>query len=166
MAACQIQHGVQVFFRIIFHLLHVQRVDMARVSPAQQKVKHQSAQHIIHHAVQLAAAQISPLFTVTDLVGRIFPNFTDQGRFRITLFQFAVKGRQEFIRQLIRHVQAPAADTGLQPVFQHAVLIPYDKILIAAVCFINFRQALITPPAAVLFRKFLELIPGIIRRLF
>ena len=162
MAASQVQHGVQVFFRIIFHLLHVQRVGLARVSLAQQKIKHQPAQHIVHHAVQLAAAQIGPLFPVTDLVGRIFPDLADQGRLRVTFFQFAVKGRQEFIRQLIRHVKTPAADTGMQPVLQHTVLVPYDEILIAAVCFVHFRQALITPPAVVFFRKLFKLIPGVI----
>ena len=86
MAAGQVQHGVQVFFRIVFHLLQIQRVGMARVSPAQQKVKHQPAQYVIHYAVQLAAAQVGPLFAVTDFIGGILPDLTDQGSFRDTLF--------------------------------------------------------------------------------
>ena len=86
MAAGQVQHGVQVFFRIVFHLLQIQGVGMARVSPAHQKVKHQSAQHIVHHTVQLAAAQVGTLFAVTDFIGGILPDLADQGSVRVTLF--------------------------------------------------------------------------------
>ena len=166
MAACQVQHGVEVFFRIVFHLLQIQRVGMARVRPAQQKVQHQPAQHVVHYAVQLAAAQIGTLFAVADFIGGVLPDFADQRSLRIAFFQFTVKCRQEFVRQFVRHVQTPAADAGFQPVLQHTVFVFNYKILIAAVRFVHFRQAFIPPPAAVFFRILFKLIPGIVRGFF
>ena len=97
MAACQIQHSIHIFFWVIFHLLHIDRIGSPCVGLSQQKVQHQFPQHIVHYTVQLAAAQIGPLLPVADLVGGVFPNFPDQGGLRIRFFQFAVKGCQEFV---------------------------------------------------------------------
>ena len=164
MAAQDIQHRRQILGRIIFAQLAIGCRRSLSILLPQDKIQERLPEHIVHDPVQLVPAQISALLAVADLVAGVFPHLADKQGFRVFRLQGLVKLFQKSRRQFVRHIQAPAANALPEPVFKHAVLTADNKIQIGGRGLFHFGQHLDAPPALVIVRILVELVPGIVRR--
>ena len=77
MAADEVHHRVEIFFRIILaQALHAAHRKLA-VDIAHEEIKEVLPQRIVHCAVHLVAAEIFALLAVRDLVRRVLPDLAD-----------------------------------------------------------------------------------------
>jgi hypothetical protein len=126
-AADEVEHGIEIFRRVIFDEPRQFGIHAPRIFGAGHEVDHQGALGVVHGAVDIVAAEVFPLFAVADLVRRIFPDFADEDGIGLFLFQGMVELAQEGYGQLVDDVQSPAADAFVQPVFEDAVFAVDDE---------------------------------------
>ena len=165
MTAQQIHHDIEILLWIILHQALEPLGNLSCISISQQKVQHYLPERIIHGRIQLLAAEVFTGYTVSTLVGSILPYLAQHNCILIHFLENLVEGLGEFLRQLVHHIKAPAADTLLHPVFQHAVLIFDDELHIGRIFFLDIWQSAEAPPAFIAVRIIIEAVPVIIRRL-
>ena len=164
-AADEVEHGIEIFRRVIFDEPRQFGIHAPRIFGAGHEVDHQGALGVVHGAVDIVAAEVFPLFAVADLVRRIFPDFADEDGIGLFLFQGMVELAQEGYGQLVDDVQSPAADAFVQPVFEDAVFAVDDEIHVRRRRFFYVRQVRYAPPRFIVVGIMLEAVPFIVRRL-
>lgn len=86
-AADEVEHGVEVFRRVIFPEAGQFVIHAPRLFSSGDEVNHESPFGVVHGAVDVVAAKVFPLFAVTDFIRRIFPDFADEDGVGIFFFQ-------------------------------------------------------------------------------
>ena len=125
------------------------------------KVQDRRGKGIIHHTVQLIPQQITPPLPIGKLGGGVLPHLADNDGVRVLAFYSPAQVVQEHIRQLIRHIQPPAADAAAHPTAKDAVLtaniVPIRWLLLT-----DLRQQANAPPGLVIVPILAKLVPAVI----
>ena len=164
-AADEVEHGIEIFGRIIFNEPRQFSIHAPRIFDTGHEIQHDGPLGVIHGTVDVIAAEVLPLLAVTDLVRSIFPDFADEDGVGLFLFQRMVELAQEGHGQFIDDVQAPAADAFVQPVFEDAVFAVDDEIHIRRRRLFDIGQVRYAPPRFIVVGILLEAVPFIVRRL-
>ncbi len=106
-----------------------------------------------------------PAHAVGDLRGAVLPDLPDDHAVRLLLPNRLVDALDEEVRQLVRHIQAPAVRAGAKPAADDAVLSGVDVILVPRVVLLHRGQGVDAPPALVHIRPVREAVPGVVRAL-
>ena len=78
------------------------------------------------------AEQIPPAHAVRRLVACILPDFPDDSGLRVKSLDAGADFIQEFVRQLIRNIQAVAGNPQIQPSAKDAIF-PADKLAVGGI---------------------------------
>ena len=163
--ADEVHHRVEILTRVIL----AQALEAAQAHPgiraAEQEVKEDLAERVVHGRVHLLAAEVLARHTVGDLVRRILPDLANHDSIGIRLLELREEGLREGCRQLVDDVEAPARDALLHPVVHDAVLIVDDEVHVGWRRLLDVRQRGEIPPALVLVREVAEVVPLVVGRI-
>ena len=130
---------------------------------AGQPAEHRAAERIVHHAVELAAQQVTPSLAVGGFVRRVFPDLAEHQSVRLFRFRGGAQAVEKTVGQLVGNVEPPAGSARPQPAADDPVR-PVYKAGKVRVPLVDGRQRGKIPPAVVVARPGAEPVPGIIRR--
>ena len=127
---------------------------------AQQIIQGGCPEGVVHQAVQVAAQQVFPPDAVGDLVGAVLPHLAQHHGVGVLLLHRLPQTGNEGVRQLICHVQSPAVRSGSEPAADDGVFISIEVLAAAGTVLIQRGQGGDAPPAVVVVRPVLPLVPG------
>ena len=165
MGAHQIHIAQHHFRRVVFHNGHDGILQPLASVQTPDVVDDGSAVRIVHHAVQLAPGKVSAALAAGEFVGGILPHFSQQQSIGLDLVNPLAQQPDEFIRQLVGHIQPVAVGTQPEPVGHHAVLVPDDIIQEGWLHFVHCGQGIKIPPAVVAAGPGVEGVPAAVGRL-
>ena len=166
MAAYEIECPVEILPRIVLFEAHESLACIIRSDCVVNIVKKDVSQRVVHGPVEFISHKILSSLTVADLIGSVFPDFSDKQSIRISSLDRFARFRNERIRQLISNIEPPSGSAELHPVIDDASL-SKDKLPVFRIVFIHFRQIDDTPPRAVAASLiFIKLVPAPVWRIF
>ena len=164
-AAQQIHERVKERLGVVFKQAGKLAVYVHGAFLAQQKVDQRVAQGIIHHRIERIAEHVGTHFAVGNLVGRVLPHFAQHGCLRIDGFDLAAQRTQKRHRQLVRHVQPPAARALAEIMLDDRILAGENEGGIIRVILPDVGQRIKAPPAVIGGGILLEGEPAVIGRI-
>ena len=162
MTAQKIHHSIEIVLRIVLLQAPQSNTNLTSICIAQKEVQHSLTERIVHGRIQFLTTEILTGYTIGTLVGSILPDLPQHNCILIHLLQFLVEGLSKLLWQLIHHIQAPAANALLHPIFQHTILIIDNEIHIGRRFFLYIWQGAEPPPAFIALWILVEAIPFII----
>ena len=164
-AADEVHHRVEILTRVIL----AQALEAAQAHPgiraAEQEVKEDLAERVVHGRVHLLAAEVLARHAVGNLVRSILPDLADHDGIGICLLELREEGLREGRRQFVDDIEAPARDALLHPVVHDAVLVVDDEVHVRWRRLFDVRQRGEIPPALVLVREVAEVVPLVVGRI-
>ena len=157
-----VHQGLQHLGRIVFGDGHHGLAQARAVVLPPHEAEDRGAPGVVHHGVQLAVHKVAAADRIGDLVGGVLPDLAQQDGIRLQLPHPPLQTEDEFVGQLVGHVQAHPVRAQPEPARQHAVIVPDDVVEIGFVQLLHLRQGFKIPPAVVLVRPAAEMIPGVI----
>ena len=112
------------------------------------KIQHGVLEGVVHHAVQPLAQQVGAAVVKAELGGGILPHLAQQKLFRAYPLDGGADLFDEFVRQLVGHIQPETGSTPTQPCVDDAALAG-DELHKGGGLLVDLRQGLEAPPAAV-----------------
>ena len=128
------------------------------------EIEDSAAEHVVHDGIHLVAEQELAPCAVALLVARVLPDLADNERLGIFLLGGSAQVLHKLIRQLVGDVQSPAGIA--QPhIFADNAVLAVDVFIEGRRGLNDLRQRIEAPPALVVVRPFVELVPSEIRRI-
>ncbi|VWM22038.1 Uncharacterised protein [Collinsella intestinalis] len=161
MAAEQVEAAGQRLGRVVF----TQRLDalgaLVGVLPVNEKTQDGIAQRVVHGRVELVTQQVFAQLAVGEFVGCILPDLAEQQAVGAFLKHRCFDVLNKLVRELIGHVETPAACTGAQPGADHAVFTE-QQLAHTIGLLVEVGHVLDAPPGAVcsVFVPAIRVIPG------
>ena len=117
---------------------------------------------IIHNGVQLRVGKVGAASAVGGFAGSVLPHLAQHQSIGLQLFDPVVEQLQEFVGQLICHVQTETVCTQLQPVGDDTVFVGDDILDEGGIHFVDGGQGVEIPPTVVGVRPLIEGIPAVV----
>ncbi len=155
-AAQNVELSLVKGFGVVLHQVHQAIHQVRSRAAAQQEGEHRVLKGVAHGAVQLVAIHILAPPAKAFFIGSVIPDLAQEHGLRIEGLKLFAQKSDKIIRQFIRYIQAPARCA------QRAVVrknIGY-KGHIARLALVDLGKGAEAPPAAVIIRIALEIIPG------
>ena len=112
------------------------------------KIQHGVLEGVVHHAVQSLAQQVGAAVVKAELGCGILPHLAQQKLLRAYPLDGGADLLDEFVRQLVGHIQPEAGSAPTQPCVDDAALAG-DELHKGGGLLVDLRQGLEAPPAAV-----------------
>ena len=132
--------------RIVFHNGHHGFLETPASIQIFDEVHNGRAEWVIHHAVQLAAGKVGAALAVGTLVGRVLPHLAQKQGVGLQLLDAVTEKLDEFVRQLVCHVQPVAVRPQPQPMGEDAIFVRDDVADESGVHFVHRGQSVKVPP--------------------
>ena len=147
-AAQEVEGGVEVVARVVLSQLLEARGQLGGADVAAYEGEKPRAHGVVHRGVELPALEVLAQLAVGELVGGVLPDLADQHPVGLLREKRLLDLRDELVRELVGHVEAPAAGAGAQPVADDALTAADELVELLAVR-AHAREVLVSPPAGV-----------------
>ena len=148
--------------RVVFHNGHHGFLKAPAAVQIPDEVHNGRAEGVIHHAVQLAAGKVGAALAVGAFVGRVLPHLAQKQGVGIQFLDAVAEKLDEFVRQLVRHIQPVAIRPQPQPMGEDAIFVRDDVADESGVHFVHRGQSVKVPPGMVDVRPVVEGVPAVI----
>ena len=162
MSAQQIHIAVEHLGRVVLRDGHYRVPEGVAGVSAPYKVQNRRAEGVVHDTVQLPVHEVPPSAAVGHLVGGVLPHLAQQQRVGLQLLEAGSQQPQEFVRQLIRHVQPETVGPQADPVGNDAVVVRDDIFDERRIHLVHRGQGVKAPPGVVAVRPVVEGVPAIV----
>ena len=148
MAAQEVEGRVEVVARVVLAQLLEAGGKLGGADLPPQEGEDAGAERVVHRSVELTTLEVLTKPAVGELVGGVLPDLPDQHAVGALRDERALDVLDELVRELVGHVEAPAARAGAQPLAHHAAPAA-DELVVVRVVLVERRQVAVAPPARV-----------------